>query len=71
LEASTPALPLLVLGVYPPPAASMSPPCWRGGGFFLFCRCLVSTPALHHTLRAGSAVQVYAPTSTGYSTSGA
>ena len=27
LEASTPALPLLVLGVYPPPAVSMSPPC--------------------------------------------
>ena len=23
----TPALPLLVLGVYPPPAISMSPPC--------------------------------------------
>ena len=27
LDASTPALPLLVLGVYPPPAVSMSPPC--------------------------------------------
>ncbi len=27
LNASTPALPLLVLGVYPPPAVSMSPPC--------------------------------------------
>jgi hypothetical protein len=27
VNASTPALPLLVLGVYPPPAVSMSPPC--------------------------------------------
>ncbi len=27
LDASTPALPLLVLGVYPPPTVSMSPPC--------------------------------------------
>ena len=27
VNALTPALPLLVLGVYPPPAVSMSPPC--------------------------------------------
>src|SRR6188474_3053845 len=32
---ATPALPLLVLGVYPPPAVCMSPPCRRGGGFFV------------------------------------
>jgi hypothetical protein len=27
VNALTPALPLLVIGVYPPPAVSMSPPC--------------------------------------------
>ncbi len=32
---ATPALPLLVLGVNPPPAVCMSPPCRRGGGFFV------------------------------------